>query len=115
MLTAKYECRNADRQGGSVWVDQWKYDVMRRGIMKALTAVPSLSFKELVHAVKGDLPIEVKSNIGSIGWYTKTVTAELVRRSEIQTMRHQSTDYFYSLSSYKEMPAEALQLKSLAR
>ena len=66
-------------------IDRWKYDAVRRAILKSLPEQgKGLPFRDLAHHVERRLSPEALKNLGSVGWYTTTVKLDLEVRGEIK-------------------------------
>jgi hypothetical protein len=64
---------------------RWKYDAVRRAILKAVPKKgEGLLFKTLPAEVTRHLTAEEKDNLGSIGWYTTTVKLDLEVKGELK-------------------------------
>ena len=66
-------------------IDKWKYDAVRRAILKAVPKNKTgMEFKTLSTQVENYLKPEEKAKLGSIGWYTTCVKLDLEVKGEIQ-------------------------------
>lgn len=66
-------------------IARWKYEVIRAAILKILPdEPPGISFKELPNLVAEALQEDIKSRLGSVGWYTTTVKLALEVKGEIR-------------------------------
>lgn len=82
----RVECRtpNAGRFG-STRVPRWKFDMIREAILAILDAEPDgVPFAGLAARVQKRIPVERRTELGSIGWHTTTVKLELEVRGEIE-------------------------------
>jgi len=68
-----------------VRIDKWKYDAVRRAILKVVPAKgEGLLLKDLPLQVESRLAAEELARLGSVGWYTTTVKLDLEVRGEIR-------------------------------
>lgn len=81
----KVLCRTPTPGKKPVRIDRWKFNAVRRAILRALPGKgEGLLFKELARHVESLLNAEERSRLGSVGWYTTTVKLELEMRGEIR-------------------------------
>jgi hypothetical protein len=65
-------------------IDKWKYDVVRRAILKSVPRNGSGTlFKELPDTVKQSLSPDELARLGSVSWYTTTVKLDMEVKGEI--------------------------------
>lgn len=76
-------CRTPTPGTQGVRIATWKYEAVRRAILRALEGGEIL-FRDLPGAVKRGLTFEEKENLGSISWYTTTVKLDLEVKGEIE-------------------------------
>lgn len=66
-------------------IDRWKYDAVRRAILRALEeSGGGLSFEELPRHVERLLADRERTELGSITWHTTTVKDDLEGKGEIR-------------------------------
>lgn len=66
-------------------IPKWKYDAVRRAILRAVPRTGSgLPFKALSAAVAANLEPEERRRLGSVTWHTVTVKLDLEVRGEIE-------------------------------
>ena len=95
MTSPKFECRSSNVKNESIWIDQWKYEVLRRAILQNVpNTEPGISFKELVSSLKHGLPVEIRKNLGSLGWYVTTVKSELEVRGEVKVLQNKPSQRY---------------------
>ncbi|MEM9970742.1 MAG: hypothetical protein AAF762_06545 [Pseudomonadota bacterium] len=84
MKEDRIPCRTPNA-GGVTSVPAWKFDLIRAAILSALevAGADGLSFQSLRGEVKGRLPKDKLSQLGSVGWHTTTVKLELEVRGEV--------------------------------
>jgi len=74
----KVVCENPDRGKASTRIDAWKYQLVRRAILKSLSNKgEGVFFKDLSGKVSKFLTADQRRKIGSIGWYTTSVKLDL--------------------------------------
>jgi hypothetical protein len=81
----KVMCRTPTPGKKGVRIDKWKYDLIRKAILKAVSkGKAGIPFRDLSKRVRENLtPAEIKE-LGSISWYTTTVKLDLEVRGEIE-------------------------------
>ena len=85
MAEAKVLCRTPTPGKKPVRIDKWKYDTVRRAILKVVPVEgDGLLFKDLARQVEGSLSTEELAGLGSVGWYTTTVKLDLEVRGDIR-------------------------------
>lgn len=85
MKTQQVECRTPTPGKKPTRIDRWKFDAVRRAILKAVPRRgEGVLFRELPQRVRKLLAIEELERLGSVGWYTTTVKLELEVRGEIR-------------------------------
>lgn len=81
----KVVCENPDSTKQATRIDRWKYDLVRRAILKeASSSKKGVAFKELSGLVKKRLKKAELKNLGSVTWYTVVVKLDLEAKGLIE-------------------------------
>jgi hypothetical protein len=82
---ARIQTRHPDPAKSMPRIERGVYDAFRAAILAAVPDEGSgLPFKDLAPLVAERLPAEIRSRIGSVGWYTATVKLDLEARGELE-------------------------------
>lgn len=80
----KIECRTPTSGKKSTRIDAWKFDAVRKAILKVVPKRgDGVAFSDLPDLVKKQLPAQQSKDLGSLMWYVTTVKLELEVRGEI--------------------------------
>jgi len=83
--TEKVECRTPTKGKKPTRIDAWKFDAMRKAILRAVPkSSAGVLFSALPKLVKKQLTKRQLDELGSVSWYTTTVKLELEVRGEIE-------------------------------
>jgi hypothetical protein len=81
---AKILCRTPTPGKAGTRIDRWKYDAVRRAILKVVPrGGDGVAFRDLPRLVGRALPAAERRRLGSVSWYTTTVKLDLEVRGEI--------------------------------
>lgn len=85
MPDAKHLCRTPTLGKQPVRIDRWKYDLLRRAILKVVPeAGDGLRFQpDLIDRVGQTLSADEKQPLGSPGWHVTTVRLEMEVAGEL--------------------------------
>lgn len=85
MAEERVVCRTPTHNKKPTRIVRWKYETVRRAILKAIPKGPEgLTFKDLPRRVASLLSKVEKEDLGSINWYTTTVKLDLEVKGEIR-------------------------------
>ena len=85
MIEDRVECRTPTPGRKSTRIERWKFDLVRRAILRELPRnAEGVPFRELPSRVKRQIPKASLPQMGSVPWYTTVVKLELEVRGEIQ-------------------------------
>ncbi len=80
----KTTCRTPTPGKKPTRIDRWKYDVLRKAILKVVPKRgEGVEFGKLAPLVKKELPKKQLAELGSVSWFTTTVKLDLEVRGEI--------------------------------
>jgi hypothetical protein len=78
-------CRNPDPAKQGTRISQWRYDTVRKAILKAVgRGRAGVEFKQLTRLVADSLSAADRARLGSVPWYAVTVKLDLESSGELE-------------------------------
>lgn len=71
-------------------IPQWKFDAVRKAILRVLPKGGSIAFKDLPDLVADALPADARARLGSVSWHVTTVKLHLETTGELQRVPGES-------------------------
>jgi hypothetical protein len=85
MNEPKVLCRTPTPGKSATAIATWKYDLVRRAILKAVPkSARGVAFGDLAGLVAKALPVAERKRLGSVSWYTTTVKLHMETTGELQ-------------------------------
>ena len=86
-------CRTPNEgRTGVTRIPRWKYNIVRSAILTELEK-SDLAFVDLTGRITEQLNVDIRKNLGSIGWHVTTVKLELEVKKEIQRYQKQGKQW----------------------
>lgn len=76
-------CRTPTPGKQPVRIPQWKYDVVRKAILRVVSRGTTVAFKDLPDLVADALPADARTRLGSVSWHVTTVKLHLETIGEL--------------------------------
>jgi hypothetical protein len=88
-IAKRIQLRHPDRTKASPRIEQWKYEAIKRAILRVVPRkAPGVPFADLAAGVSRQLTRTERLKVGSIGWYTTSVKLDLEARGFLRRVRN---------------------------